>query len=460
MNRKKLLKHQSMFLQAPFLFPDRHWFMDVAGYGAGKTSAAAAAVEHSVKILQGRRDREGHRPRILLGGVTLSHLEKTTLGYIFQDFENSKTRYKYDSKNNVVTVGDVEIFPTPMQRPAEIMGYDVWASFPDEIDDLGIVSAAEDITFEALKAVNERTRQIIPGLRDPFVAMGSTSQGQKGLYRIYTQFKKAGTGFIKIRGRTWDNPYLPKDYAPSMAALMSPAEQKVYLEGEFLSVGKGRVFGDFDWDRNYLDTDMDLRIASDETMYWGQDFNQGYHRGCIAVLRNGTIYIVKRYEFPDIREAPKVVRFDFPTQRIFWVPDVTYKDEITHFTRELRQHDIRMIMRSKNPSVEDSTFLVNKLLYSQRLMITHEARETAESLARAQRDDKGLIPKGIGPRSPIHDADSVRLICFFLACNRKELADIRHLILDRRLDLLDEEDGEGVAELNNDYISISSSALK
>jgi hypothetical protein len=151
------------------------------------------------------------------------------------------------------------------------------------------------------------------------------------------------------------------------------------------------------------------------------------------------------------------VRYDFPTQRIYWIPDATYKEEITHFTRELRQYSIRMIMRNKNPSVEDSAFLVNKLLYTKRLMVTRGARETAEAMARAQRDEKGLIPKGIGPRSPIHDIDSVRLVCFFLACNKRELSDIKHLILDRKLDLMEEE--PAVDELNQGYFSISSAAL-
>ncbi len=400
--KKKLLLHQSLFLQSPFLFPDRRFHMLVAGYGAGKTSSDAYLIEYLASLLQGKRDRDGHRPRILLGGVTIGHLLKTTASYIMQDFENSETDFSYDSKHDIIKVGDVDVLLTPMQNPKDIQGYDVWAAVLDEIDDLGL-STAEDTTFEAVKAVNERTRQIILGLRDPFIAMGSTSQGQLGLYRLYSQFKKSGTGFVKIRGRTRDNIYLPPGYADELASLYTPTEQKVYLEGEFLAISKGQVFGDFNWDRNYLDFDMDLSIASDENLYWGQDFNQGYHRGCVIVLRNGTVYVIKRYEFPDIREAPKVVRYDFPTQKIYWIPDTTSKDEIAHFYRELRHYDIRLVLRSKNPFVEDSAFLVNKLLYTKRLLFARGARETADAVARAQRDDKGLIPKGVGPRSPIHD---------------------------------------------------------
>ena len=61
MIKKMLLPNQSLFLQAPFLFPDRRYHMHVAGYGAGKTSADAQAVEYISTILQGKTDKEGHR---------------------------------------------------------------------------------------------------------------------------------------------------------------------------------------------------------------------------------------------------------------------------------------------------------------------------------------------------------------------------------------------------------------
>lgn len=429
--------------------------MLVAGYGAGKTSSDALLTEYLIKYLQGRKDREGHKPRILLGGVTLAHLEKTTLSYIIQDFENSKTVYKHDSKNNILHVGDVDVILTPLQNPEGIVGFDVWASVLDEVDDLGL-STAEDTTFEAIKSVNERTRQKIPGIRSPFISMGSTSQGQKGLYRLYTQFRKTGTGYVLIRGRTKDNTYLDPAYVESMYRLYNETERRVFLEGEFLAISKGQVFGDFDWDRNYLDYDLTSSVLPGETLYWGQDFNQGYHRGSVYVLRNDTIYCLKRYEFPEIRYAPQVVRNDFPHQRIYFIPDTTAKEEIAHFIKELRRYDIRFIMRSKNPIVEDSAFLVNKLLFTRKLMISKGARDTAEALSLQQRDKNGQIQKGVGKSSPVHDTDSVRLVCYFIVCNRRAFADIKRVTIDRHLMLT--EDEPAVKELDRGYLEITPSA--
>lgn len=452
MIKKLLLPHQGLYLQSPFIFPDRRFHILVAGYGAGKTSSIATSIEYKASLLQGRKDREGHRPRLLLGGVTLGHLVKTTLAYIVQDLENSKTDYSWDSKNSVLSIGTVDVLATPLQNPKEIMGFDVWSADLDEVDDLGI-STAEDTTFEAVKAVNERVRQQIPGMRMPFISMASTSQGQLGLYRLYTQFKKTGAGFVKIRGRTRDNIYNPPGYADELAALYTETEQRVYLEGEFLAIARGKIFSDFSWDRNYTKEEFDRSVGDDETLYWGQDFNQGYHRGCVGVIRDGVIIIVKRYEFPDIREAPKVIRHDFPFQRIFWIPDATAKDEITHFYKELRHNKIKIVLRSKNPSVEDTAFLVNKLFYIQKLLITGGATETADAVSRGERDDKGMIPKGVGPRSPIHDIDGLRMMCFFIVCNRKEFFNIKHLVLDRKLDLIEEEQ-TGVEELGAGYYAV------
>jgi hypothetical protein len=455
--KKVLLPHQSLFLQAPFLFSEKRWFMLVAGYGAGKTSSIAYLILHLCKLLQGKKDQEGHRPRIMLGGVTLSHLEKTTLAYIKEDLAASKSKFMHDKKNNILHVGGVDVLITPLNNPEVIAGYDVCAAVLDEVDDLGSVSNADDVTFNAVRAVNERTRQKIPGFRTPFISMGSTSQGQKGLYRVYTQFKKSNVGFVLMRGRTADNKHLDRAYVRALYQVYNERERRVYLEGEFLALSAGRVLGDFDWDRNYADIDLDRQILPGETVYWSQDFNQGYHRGGAYVLRGGVVWCVKRYEFPEMRHAPMVVRTDFPHAKIVFVPDATAKEQVRHFTRELKRHDIHWVYRSKNPNVEDSAFLVNKLLYTRRLIFTRMAGEAAESAARALRDKNNQIPKGVGPDSPIHDVDHIRILCYYLASNKQELNDIRRVTIERHQRML--EDEPGVEEQSGGYSVIAPRAL-
>jgi len=704
MKKKFLLSHQAQFMRAPYLFPETRFFVFTAGYGAGKTSSVATSVLYDLNMLKDKKDREGRRPRLGLGGKSLGHLVKTTLSYILSDLENSKTPFKYNSKDSVLSVGNADLYMVSLSRPADIVGYDVCGFYGDEVDDLGSVSisSASDMTFEAVKAVNERTRQVVPGFRDPFVKFASTSQGQKGLYRVVTQFNKENTAYVRIKARTKDNTSLKKDYVDSLykfytetecidaeqkiffirnnklffrpiievekgdlifnsagwqeveakvvkgvkptiktgkviatsdhkiyngsdweangqlravefyregdivwnwilekykthvrtvkqrylsltdlngtctpvkdticerprkamfgfivmclksfqtpkflgamsfiikteirliinciiwnvfqlkniklsmpktvnvclnlkeeererpklikvlkdyalavvksiqqktetlstvnsakiqreekvlsakntivrdiehlkAVVRSAATRfrtrllikfivlwpvetqlnellkvrstirpvktvkgnlkliqffvnfvrhhvshnfttkdrlvvdltikgqpefivgglrchncKVYLEGEFLSVGSGRIFPDFDWEQNFNRIPMDKMIHPDEELYWSQDFNQGYFRGCIAVLRGNAIYVIKRYEFEQIKDAPQVVRHDFPRNKILWIPDASAKSEIMTFSAELRKYQIFWAFRGKNPNVEDTVFL-------------------------------------------------------------------------------------------------------
>lgn len=436
MKKKFLLPHQTLFMRAPYLFPEKRFFIFTAGYGAGKTSSISTAVTYDLMMLKDKKDREGRRPRLGLGGKSLGHLVKTTLSYIISDLVNSKTPHYYNSKESVLSVGNADLYLVSLSRPGDIVGYDVCGFYGDEVDDLGSVSisSASDLTFEAAKAVNERTRQMIPGFRHPFVKFASTSQGQRGLYRIVTQFNKEQTGYIRIKARTKDNFYLEPSYVDSLYQFYTETEAKVYLEGEFLSVGSGRIFPDFDWEQNFARIPMDKTLQPGEELYWAQDFNQGYFRGCVAVLRGNAIYVVKRYEFEQIQDAPRVVRHDFPHNKILWIPDASSKSDIMAFASELRKYQIYWAFRSKNPNVEDTVFLVNKLLYLRRLVFTEMAKETAEACSLALRDPKtGMIPKGIGRRSPIHDIDSLRMLCYFLIF-KPVMKDIRDLTIRRRLE--------------------------
>jgi hypothetical protein len=185
--------------------------------------------------------------------------------------------------------------------------------------------------------------------------------------------------------------------------------------------------------------------------------NSGYHRGGVYALRGSVVWCVKRYEFPDIRLAPRVVRTDFPRANILFISDSTAKDQVRHFIKELKRHNIFWIYRSKNPNIEDSAFLVNKLLYLRRLVFTKMAVEAAQAAAIANRDKNGQIPKGVGPSSPIHDVDHIRMVCYYLASNRKELNDVRMVTIARKQQLAEEV--PEVEEMRGGYAKISPSAL-
>lgn len=287
----------------------------------------------------------------------------------------------------------------------------------------------EDTMIEAMKSVSQRVRQVMPEHRSPFLMAASTAQGMKGFYRLYCHYKKSGIGFVLTRARTQDNWYLPKEYILDLWKNFTPTERKVYMEGAFLSVTQGRVIPGFDWDRNFIPEDDDFEIMPGDRVYWGQDFNIGYNRGSVWVARGGELHCVKYYDFPDPGDSPDVVRYDFPEQDIFWLPDVTIHDQYPHYARALRKNDIHIIHRSKSPLVEDSCFLISKLCLQGRIIIHSGAREVAEAFSTASRDKDNKIPKGVGPNSPIHAIDGARYVCSYLALVLPEFRDLRRGIM-------------------------------
>jgi hypothetical protein len=595
-----MLKHQGYLLQAPYLFKEYRYFFLIGGYGSGKSAGLSTILLIQIKLLQGKTDTEGHGPRILVGGISLAHLIKTTIGNLKEELENSRSDYQWDSKNNRLVVGNVTVILTALSEPGKITGYDTCCSYMDECvarntrvlamrngrpkeipiqklkvldcvytrngwrhvtavvnkgrqktvlkagvectadhkfyvegtlkdwfpaedvhdsdtvlcanesivkhqsspvpvragrvdfgrhkvlrnirrklfgtrrqvwdisvdgeheffangvlvhncDDLGSSNAIE-LGVASFKAVTERTRQRIRGWRKPFIASATSSQGQGAIYQIYQQFKKSGTGFVLIRAFTRDNFYLDPEYVEALYKVYSREEARVFLEGEFLALSVGKILGDFDWARNYVN--VDLKVGPTETIYWAQDFNEQMHRGLVGVVRGTVAYIVQDFEFVDIREAPKVIRRLFPTNKIIWLPDNSAKEQIQHFTAELHKYGIYWIIRSKNPSVEDTAFAANKMFYTKRLVICKMAKTTADDCTKGMRDKNGLIPKGSGPLSPIHRIDGVRYFCYFILSTVPALRDLRRVTIWRHMsraydeEVLVEDMGEGFQKVS------------
>ena len=326
---------------------------------------------------------------------------------------------------SILSGGTREVYDITVEDCHEFATSQGFCKNCDEIDEL-----PEETMIEAMKSISQRVRQVMPNHRSPFIMAASTAQGMKGFYRLYCHYKKSGIGFVLTRARTQDNWYLPKEYILDLWKNFTETERKVYMEGAFLSVTQGRVIPGFDWDRNFEpESDLDLELIPGERVYIGQDFNSGYNRGSAWVARNGILHCIKRYDFPDADDMANIYRYDFPEQDIFWLPDVTIKDQYPHFARSLRKNDVHIIHRSKSPLVEDSCFLISKLCAQGRIMIHSQAREVAEAFSTASRGKDNKIPKGVGPNSPIHDIDGARYVCSYLALILPEFKDIRKGIM-------------------------------
>lgn len=380
-------------------------------------------------MLLGKKDREGNNPRIMVCSKTITFLSKTWTTKFEQVLRNTCSEYKFDKAHNIITVGNVEIFLIADEEPENIYGFDVCCAVLDELDEL-----PTSVAMEAVRSVNDRVRQQVIGFRTPFMCLATTSQGLKGLYQTVLYFRKAGIGFVLMRARTKDNTYLPPDYVKNMYSIYNEKEVECLLEGKFISIDSGLVFPDYNPELNKLDSDLYEAVRDemkDTTVYIGQDFNGFGNNAIAAVIIDGAVVLVKDYEFPDIRRAPEVFRYDFPTQRIVWIPDMTYKEHFGEFKKELRQFRIHIAYRSCNALVADRNFACNKMMIAERLFICPLCKDTENTLLTWQKDPKTGLPSKGGKGAPDHKGDCLGYIVHYLLSWRTELKDIYQVTLGR-----------------------------
>ena len=427
MNLVRLLPHQAELLQAPFVFPEINFFFLLAGYASGKTSALVKAIEHTVKLLLGKKDLEAHNPKVLVASKNLTFMKKTLTGLLEQDLKETNSEYSYDKAHNIITIGNVELLLIPDEDESSIYGFSCSCAYVDELDELDTQTA-----MAVVKSINDRCRQQIEGFRTPFMCYTTSSQGLKGTYQTIMHFQKSGIGYVLMRARTKDNIYLPKDYVENMYSIYNEKEVACLLEGQFVSIDSGLVFPDYHPDVNKLDVDLyDYVRDNSLPVYIGQDFN-GFGNNAVAfAIISDAIIAIKDYEFPDIRRAPEVFRYDFPTSEILWIPDMTYKEHFVEFKKELRVFNIKIAYRSCNPLVGDRNFACNKLFVAQRLFICPMCKGMENTLMTWQKDPKTGQPSKGGKGAPDHKGDCMGYVVHYLLSWKRELKPLYRVTLER-----------------------------
>ena len=167
------------------------------------------------------------------------------------------------------------------------------------------------------------------------------------------------------------------------------------------------------------------------TIYIGQDFN-GFGNNAVAfAILSGAIVAIKDYEFPDIRRAPEVFRYDFPENEIVWIPDMTYKEHFIEFKKELRLFNIKIAYRSCNPLVGDRNFACNKLFVAEHLFICPMCKGLETTLMTWQKDPRTGTPTKGGKGAPDHKGDCLGMVVHYLLSWKKELKPLYRVTLER-----------------------------
>ena len=407
--------HQLQIVSAPQAFPDFDWFILAGGYGCGKSFSIVLCILDIV------RRYNGHDVSVGIGSITITLAQKT----IYKDLEailkRSHSQYRYNAKDNILTIGTVKFFFIAIEQPGNIYAYNLNIFLCDEIDEL-----SQQKVLEANKAIRERTRLTLPGGRIPYIMYFTTVQGYRGLYNVVQTLKKAGQKYVLVRGETRFNTTLSPSYVKSLYAIYDENERMAFLEGRFVNLRAGRVYPDFDEEKCIC---KPFEIKSSDIIYIGQDLNSGFSKAAAVVKKDKKLYIIHGWSFKEIGTAPAIMRNTFTQNEILWFPDCSGKEVLKGYRQEIIDCGIQCRIGSANPRIIDRVFYVNKLFRLGLLKVfdTKETEIIREALKTRQYAENGQPEKGKGEDAPDHISDALEYVIYRLVRSDADFMNLKEL---------------------------------
>lgn len=178
-----------------------------------------------------------------------------------------------------------------------------------------------------------------------------------------------------VYGKTKDNPHNDDEYFNRLWNSYTPEMREAYLEGKFLNLTKGRVYGPFDRTKHLFH--KDIRDVNGNYLYQvgaGLDFNVDYMTAEVFVNGNGWMHFFDEIRLSynsDSFVLAEKLRNKYPGIPVY--PDATGAQRRTSSTKSdhqiFRDAGFQVIARPSNPMVRDRVNSMNKMLMQMRLTI-------------------------------------------------------------------------------------------
>jgi phage terminase large subunit len=201
----------------------------VSGFGAGKSEAIHRAVVVAILRYPGAS--------IALYAPTYDLLKLNNIPRIGELLDEVGLTWKFNKQDYIFTIeGYGNIICRSMDNPSRIIAYEVFLSVVDELDTLPLKRAEE-----AWNKIIARNRQILPSTSVPNkVLVASTPEGFNFIYKTWK--KKARPGYVLVKAKTTDNPFLPENYIQSLRDSYPSQLIDAYINGEFVNLTGNRVY--------------------------------------------------------------------------------------------------------------------------------------------------------------------------------------------------------------------------
>lgn len=336
---------QSEFLQKECTYP-----LFVAGYGAGKSAALAAAAVRDLLDFPGA-NIACYEPTFDLMGLIL-------VPYIAEILENLGHEYHYHGGRQMFVVrGYGNIICRSLNNPARIVGYEVFRSHIDELDTMPMDKA--ELAWNKIIARNRQKIYHNGAIQENRVSAYTTPEGFLFCYHRWE--KDPADGYELVRAPTYSNPHLPPDYIENLRKTYPAELIDAYIEGLFVNLTSGTIYKSFDRKLNHCDDEVEGK----ETLYVGMDFNVLYGAAVIHVLRNGEPRAVwEIHNSYDTDATIEALRGKFPDNPVWAYPDATGDHRTSSNTTKsditkLKAAGFKIKTKSSNPPVKNRIASMN-----------------------------------------------------------------------------------------------------
>lgn len=344
--------------QDAFIYSKEKYPAIVGGLGSGKSKAGTLSL---VFKLLGDPGANGayYMPTYDLIDLRAIPGVEEDLTLLNVPFKTNKSKYSIDID------GFGKIIFRSYEVPERIVAYEVAHSICDELDTLQKKKA--EFVWSKIVDRNRQKREHT----NTIGLVTTPDQGVNGF--VYDKWvKKQQPGYVLYKASTYKNPYLPSDYAEQISANYDPILADLYLNGEFVSLNKNKVYHFFDRKKHHTDR----AIQPGDVLHIGLDFNIGGCCAVVFVIVNNNPIAVAEFISHDTQDfVNNLVKYN--QHKVIVYPDASGRAGRTNSAQSdisiITQAGYQVNCNASNPAVRDRINAYNGLLAHNRLLINTDA---------------------------------------------------------------------------------------
>jgi len=333
--------------QFTFLKTDKPFAAFVGGWWSGKSYVGAMRIASRMKSEPGYDH--------CYWGPTMSLVKGKPLRCLQECLTKLGIRYRVSKPDGAVKFdcfGHGSVWLRSFNNIESIRSFDAVEQVVDEIDSL-----PRDRASEVWQQILGRSR----GGERPFVGTMSTPDAGKAgfLYNFFAENEEDNDVEL-VHARTRDNVWANgvDDYVRRLETQLPTDLANLYLEGQFISRGEGRVFNEYDGDST-----VSPEFHPNDAPRIGLDFNIDACCAVVGKMKDKKLYIIDEFVSKNTEAFCNEVRKRYGNGQIYVYPDASGQSRSTNANQTdldiLRKNRMAIRAGRTNPRIDDRVSATN-----------------------------------------------------------------------------------------------------